>query len=399
MAIVPFKRFWTSKPPLGTPVDSANPAAEDLLGFWCFNEGGGKRANNIANTNWTGGVLNTLSTGGRLSDRGLTTTTGFMGLTQTGYPTYERMTLLASVIPTNISGYWTIAAQAAGGIGANSGFCFRQDLGKLSMYKSAPGGSNYFLATSTASLILGKINKVACCHNSDILNVRLNGVTNSTSLTRTLSHASASVPFQIADYTAYSSGAYPWKGTIEFLIYYRRLLSGPEIDSVLASPWQLIQPMTIWLLDSDVVIRSLTAQIVAASVTGSAILTIDRAVQVLISATTITPSASAIIIRDLIAEINATSAITDTALTILHGVGALIASGMTASDAMLYITREMSARVDNSTITSAALLALASLGLVNNPVTISLTAILSTISATPELSTQSLTPVLETKAV
>lgn len=49
---------WTTKPPLGTQLDWANPLNNGLVGFWVFNEGMGDKVNDLSGNANTGTLTN-----------------------------------------------------------------------------------------------------------------------------------------------------------------------------------------------------------------------------------------------------------------------------------------------------------------------------------------------------
>jgi len=235
MAIKPIRIPHTTKPPVGTPLDWSNPLAQGLVGVWAFNEGVGSSA--FSGSGGVASLLNPLwSPHGLLFNR-------------------DTSKYATAPVPSSTA-YSVFSIQAHDGT-ANIRSVMDQDDGTSNRVfqsrietTSKPG----FIAFNTAgsAFVVTADNAVNAntlftqCVTAAGTNLSLwsDGAVKTGTLTGTLKGLSGSIPVYFGRRVTISQS---FGGLIQFVSIYNRALSPSEIASLSANPWQVYEPVIVWV--------------------------------------------------------------------------------------------------------------------------------------------------------
>lgn len=227
----PINRDWTTKPPLGTPLRAdGHWSVQGLVGCWLFNEGAGRKAQNIVN-----GAFGTLSNIVYGTDCITNSGSGYIdcGNVLGGF---SRLTVVAKVLCTSASAAGQIISKGYDGSGTEWQLYVEQTTGKLVF--DTYTGNNY--GAKTSDDIVGKRITAAGSYDGTTWRVYVDGKLSGqadgigpSSRNRRLLVGAVDI-----DYTP---GQF-FSGKMWQILIYNRALSPNEIASLSANPYQVCQP-------------------------------------------------------------------------------------------------------------------------------------------------------------
>ena len=229
MAFFPLQIPWTTKPPLGTPIDWGNPLTWGLVGAWAFNEGGGNTV--FDSVNPRSGTINANT--GSFKTEGL-----YIGGGSNGNTTVALGKVSAPIVYTGVS-IVNIKSLLAGSVIVTSDTtCF--GLGSFGTDGSGAIQDSAGISSFPAGTITTGNHVIATIHS----------MTNLMSL-----FIDKSVVFTAQQYKSPTSPTIiyvgrAWYGsdiTLKAYLAYNRALSVAELQSLSANPWQIYKPQTMWV--------------------------------------------------------------------------------------------------------------------------------------------------------
>lgn len=234
MPLIPIQIPWTTKPPLGTPIDWSNPLTQGLVGAWAFNEGGGAKVLNNVNQELAlfdhSGVMSWSPEG-----MGIVGYTGLdFGLAINGPLTWGFTCNVDNIRNINLNN----VTEEGSAIVLDNG-------GQKILMKVASGYSSYvywyfpqYAVGKTYSFLFtspgpgSNASDIRCYVDGLLLPIWISGGT---------VPAAGSIGMG-------ASGIYYTEGRkTNSLFALDRILSLSEIQSLSANPWQIYQPQTIWV--------------------------------------------------------------------------------------------------------------------------------------------------------
>lgn len=255
MALVPIHIPWTSKPPLGTPIDRSHPLAQGVIGAWALNEGAGVQA--FSEDRLRGTLLDDPT----WAPNGLR----FPGGTSSS-STKARVECGVGLVPAYDSNITILAAIQSGEIGAGgddviAGQC--QSSGSVTVPGMGLGVSslsgrlkvywnNTVIVNSPTGALVSNEKCVLAAVFSGGVNAR--GYKNGIMLQNVTVSGAPSVDgkFLIGAHYRQSSNLYygGFKGVCELILLINKALSPAEVAALSANPWQIYQPQIIWVEDT-----------------------------------------------------------------------------------------------------------------------------------------------------
>jgi hypothetical protein len=244
MAFVPIYIPWTTKPPVGTPIDWSNSLTQGLVVAEAFNERGGVPSNSV--TGAKGSLTNA-------------------PWAPTGVDTHVGQATIGAVPSLDIANCISVISEVVwDGTALSYSRIFSKGLSgirfelrpNLFISVSRVGGDMYMQATGATAtagapcVVAGTISKLDFSAH-----LYKNGVAVSTGVINVSSGAfndtSANVP-------AVSLSSYPFPGVINCLFVWNRILSPVEVASLSANPWQIYQPQVMWVNTGDATVSGNT---------------------------------------------------------------------------------------------------------------------------------------------
>ena len=229
---------WTTKPPLGTPIDKSNPLAQGLVGSWALNENGGSVLKDSA------GKYDAALTSPVWGNNALT----FGGSQHAAVtlPNLASYTILT--IQQHGTDYYDIRSsvdQDDGG--GNRIFQFRVE---------GPGTANSpvsfipfdtsvtpYVITSTNSFPANVDYVMAATMTGKSANLYVNGILNgSTTMTANGAGITSNIPTWFGERYSVSQ---PFYGKMKLVLIYNRALSQKEIKEISINPWRIFVPKAV----------------------------------------------------------------------------------------------------------------------------------------------------------
>ena len=242
MALIPVNLPWgQTKPPYGTPINTAHPLSQGLAGAWLMNERGGGKLYDISGNNNTGTI------------NGASWANGQFGGCLSFNGTSNNITASGTSVPIGNSSrtvsVWINSPSYSGSSANNFAVGISSVVGSNTAYLLGVNNSGHFLITTAGvandlvvpGFSLNKwYNLVSVYNGAGLLSMYVNG-----SLVGTKNIGSTNTT-NGAIYIG-TAGVEFFNGLIDDTLIYSRALSATEVQQLYQDPFCFMQPRRLWL--------------------------------------------------------------------------------------------------------------------------------------------------------